>query len=385
MRLALVTGSRSEWRLVEPLLRAANASNDTQPLLFVTGTHLSTRHGRTVTQIRAAGWEPAACIDILEAEDTPLAVARATARAVDGFAEALVRHAPDWVVVSGDRYESFAAAVAVTMVGIPLAHVAGGETDVATNQDCNLRNAMTKLAQAHFVAHELARERVLALGEEPWRVCISGLPSLDRIETQCAARSDLARAELVPEDRRFVLVSYLPVTLRAAESLAQLDVLLAALAQVPEFHKLVILSNADAGGHEHDCRIAAWAADRTDVTSVAALEPALYLAALRHCACFVGNSSSGVIESPVFGTPVVIVGARQDGRPRADNVLDVADPTVSTLVAALKAQLAGGRYASGCSPFGDGCAAERICRELRALRSRPDLMTKRVVVPELIA
>src|SRR5262245_51946369 len=120
MRIALVTGSRSDWRMIEALLASARADGRTDARLYVTGTHLSERHGRTIEHIERAGWSPTASIPILETTDTPMTVARATGRAVSGFVDALGNDnrggRPDWVIVTGDRYESFAAGVAATML-----------------------------------------------------------------------------------------------------------------------------------------------------------------------------------------------------------------------------------------------------------------------------
>ena len=172
MRIALITGSRSDWGLVEPMLRAASERDDLTPLLIVMGSHMSERHGRSIDSIRAAGWRPAACVDACEADDSPAAMTRITGRLIAGLADTLDEMAPDWVVVTGDRFDAFAAATAATTLAIPLAHVAGGATDLFTNYDGNLRNAMTKLAALHFVAHRTARQDVRAVGggdpTAPW-------------------------------------------------------------------------------------------------------------------------------------------------------------------------------------------------------------------------
>ncbi|MBN2446088.1 MAG: UDP-N-acetylglucosamine 2-epimerase, partial [Phycisphaerae bacterium] len=298
---------------------------------------------------------------------------------------ALCEQRPAWVVVTGDRYESFGAAVAATMLGIPLAHVAGGETDVATNQDGNLRNAMTKLAQLHFVANDVAADRVRALGEEPWRVRVVGLPSLDNLLATPAERSLLEANSLAPPGMPFVLVSFLPVTLHPVQSQQHLRILLEALSSIGGAHKLCVLSNADSGGDEHDALIRRWAAGRPDVSLSAALSAEQYTAALRHCACYVGNSSSGVIETPVFGTPSVIVGIRQSGRARAANIVDEMEPTVASLSLAIQRQIEHGPFANVRSPFGDGHAAQRICHSLAECADAEDLMSKHLVAAETIA
>lgn len=380
MRIAFVTGSRADWRMIEPLLAAARDSGAVDARLIVTGTHLSPRHGRTLAHITAAGWSPAASVEIVADHDAPLAVARATGQAVTGIAEALAALRPAWTVVAGDRYESFAAGVAATMLGAPLAHIGGGETDVSTNQDCNLRNALTTLAQVHCVAHPLAAARLRALGEQADRVHVTGLPSLDALVSDTRNLQDDAAGDPAIVDHPFILASFLPVTLRPAESRAHLQALLAALAAVRGMHVIFVLSNGDAEGDRHDAAIERWAAGRPHTTLLTDLSPCAYQVALRRCACYVGNSSSGVIETPVYGTPAVIVGSRQDGRPRAPNVRDVRTPTAEQVYAAIAAQLEHGRYAAGSSPWGDGRAAGRVLGILQAARNAADLMSKRLVL-----
>lgn len=376
LRVVLITGSRSDWRCVKPVLEAAQADPEFEPRLIVTGTHLSSRHGFTADELPTAALR----VPILDGPDEPLAIAAATGRGVERLANAIAAQRADWVVVVGDRYESFAGGLAATMLAIPLAHIGGGETDIATNQDCNLRNALTKLSQLHFVSHATAAERVRALGEEPWRVCVSGLPSLDDLHKHGRTWQDLAAAAPLDPARPFLLASFLPVTLRPAESQRHLSVLLGALDQLEAAQVLFVLSNGDATGDQHDAVVRAWASRRADAHLVSHLSCAVYAFALEHAACYVGNSSSGVIEAPLLGTPVVMVGSRQDGRPRAQNVRDEPNPSAASLATAIRVQLRHGRYSAGASPWGDGRAAARICARLKADRGKADLMSKRLVV-----
>lgn len=390
MRICLVTGSRSEWGLIEPILRAARERPGLLPLLIVTGSHVSRRHGYTLEEVRAVGPEPAVVVDpgcgeselSASASEASSDVARMAARMVGGIGEALAALRPEWVVVAGDRFEAFAAAAAAALLARPLAHVGAGETDVATNLDGNLRNAITKLAAVSFVAHESARRRVLALGEEAWRVRVVGLPSLDRLEERCATREELLAAGLVPAGRPFILGSYFPVTHQPEDSRRLLEVWLDALAGLDDLHKLIVVTNADAGADAYERRIRAWAAARRDVTLAASIPAPRYLAALKHAACYVGNSSSGVIEAPAFGTPAVIVGTRQQGRPKTDGVRELPDPSSAELRDAVRGALRGARPAAGRSLFGDGRAAPRICDALIELAGRPDLCVKRLVGAE---
>ncbi len=377
LKLGFITGSRSEWPLIEPIFRAARERPDLDARLIVAGSHLSDRDGRSVDAIRAAGFEPDVCIEPNEARHAPCDIARATGRMLAGFADWFDVMTLDWVVVAGDRYEAFAAASAASILGLPIAHVAGGETDVATNYDGNLRNAITKLAHVHFVANRLAAARVLATGEEPWRVKPTGLPSLDGLDRRGVSRDELIDGGLIPEDGPFILASYFPVTMQPAESRRLLDVWLEALGLV-EAHKVIILANADAGADEYAAAIKAWAANRKDASLAASLPVSVYLGALREAACYAGNSSSGLIETPLLGTPAVMVGTRQQGRAAGANAVVLPNPTVEELAAAIREQVAHGPWPGRASPWGDGAASGRICEHLVVMRTNPDLLIKRI-------
>jgi UDP-hydrolysing UDP-N-acetyl-D-glucosamine 2-epimerase len=381
MDVVFISGSRADWRLVEPLVRTAQAQPTLTASLVLTGSHLSGRHGQTAKWVCEAGIKPLAEIPILSEADTAANVTTATGTAVIEIGHVLAERNPDWVVVVGDRYESFAGGLAATMLGIPLAHVAGGETDESTNQDGNLRNALSKLAQVHFVANRAARERVLVLGEEPWRVIETGLPSLDQLAGSAGLRSTLEHAGLIPQRAKFALVSFLPVTLEADQAERDLEALLGAFDET-SLHKLWVLSNADAGGDQLDARILEWAKGRSDVTLSPALSLEQYATALKHAALYIGNSSSGVIESPIFGTPSIIVGRRQQGRAASANVTVIDVPDAESIGVAIRKALHSSRTA-GVSPFGDGQAAPRICKALVQLRNREDLMRKRLIVREV--
>jgi UDP-N-acetylglucosamine 2-epimerase len=219
---------------------------------------------------------------------------------------------------------------------------------------------------------------VRALGEEPWRIHVTGLPSLDGIEERAATRAELVAQGLIPQRAPFILASYFPVTMQAQESRQLLDMWLESLNRL-DVHKLIIRANADAGANDYAAAIDAWAEETKDATIVASLTPSLYLAALRETACYVGNSSCGLIEAPLLGTPVVMLGTRQEGRLAGPHAVVLRSPTVDELVAAVQAQVAHGPYRGLTSPWGDGAASGRICDALASMRSLPELLIKRLV------
>lgn len=193
-RIALVTGGRADYGLVRPIRAALAARAETTPLLVVAAAHLSAAHGGEASLFDAEGIAADASVDMLVAGDTPLATARSIGAGVAGFAEAFARLRPDALVLVGDRFEILAAASAALALRLPIAHVHGGEVTQGA-YDEQIRHAVTKMSHLHFVAAEPFARRVLAMGEEPWRVTVSGAPGLDNLSSvPPMSRAELAAA-----------------------------------------------------------------------------------------------------------------------------------------------------------------------------------------------
>jgi UDP-hydrolysing UDP-N-acetyl-D-glucosamine 2-epimerase len=376
--IAVVTVARSDWGHLTPVLTELRASSDVRLLLFVGGTHLSDAFGRTVELIEGEGWPIAERIEMLEPSDAPEAIAASIGRGVAGFGRAYARHRPDLVVVLGDRFEMLSAAAAALPFVLPVAHLHGGEVTEGAI-DNQIRHAITKCAHLHFVSAEPHARRVTAMGEEPWRIHNVGAPGLDRIRTarlllrdELAQRLDLARAD------RWLIVTYHPATLEYQDTGRHTDELLAALEKV-DATCVVTYPNADTAGRTIIARLEEFAGRHDRVRLVRNLGDDVYLSLLRHADAMVGNSSSGLIEAPSFELPVVNVGARQAGRLRAANVVDVGperDEILAGVDAALTPAVRAGL--SGMkNPYGDGHAAARIVRVLRTVELGATLTRKR--------
>ncbi len=382
-QVAVLTGARSDYGVLLGALRAIDAHPRLRLRLVVTGGHLSEQHGLTVREIEADGWEIAARVPIVESDTagSDLGAARSMGRAVTGLAEAFDELAPDVTLFLGDRYETFAGALAAATLRLPIAHVGGGECDHATCLDGHLRNALTQLAHVHFVACDAYADRLVGLGQDPWRTHVVGLPSLDGLTDDLMTRQELEGSLGVALRGRVVVVTYLPVTLRPDDSRTELRAMLAALDTQPDATIVVTLSNADAGGRWVDDAVRAFAAERPDVHAFASLGRRRYTSLLSVADAVVGNSSSGLIETPSFGVPTVNIGVRQEGRLRADNVVDVAgqvEPIADALDQALHDETLRARAAAATNPFGDGHAGERIAAILSELTIDRRLMEKRV-------
>ena len=341
-RIAVFTGSRAEYGLLRHLIAAIAAEPGLALQLIVSGSHLSARHGRTVAEIEADGLKPAALVP-LSLEATPLpTMAELSAEALAGVGQALERLQPQLLIMLGDRYEAFAAAAAAHLLGIPIAHLHGGETTGGAVDD-RLRHAISQLSSWHFTAAEPYRQRVMAMGHPPERVWTVGPMVLDGLlAAPPASRSAFETATGFRFGHRNLLITYHPETLRPDRGVAGFEALLAALERVP-CQVLFTHPNADAGSEQLLPRLQAFVQHHPDrCWALPSLGQQRYLAALQLFEAMAGNSSSGVIEAPLLGMPVLNIGGRQAGRLRHGGVQDVpADP--EAIAAGLEQVLATGQ------------------------------------------
>jgi UDP-hydrolysing UDP-N-acetyl-D-glucosamine 2-epimerase len=377
-RIAVVTVARSDYGHLRSVLDGIQAEPALELVLVAAATHFSADHGATLGEIEADGYAVAARVPMTDADDSALGVDRSIARGVSGFGEALEDLAPDLVVVLGDRYEMHAAALAAVPFRIPIAHIHGGESSEGAFDE-SLRHSITKLSHLHFAATEEYARRIVQMGEEPWRVAVSGAPGLDaisRLEPLPGAQLD----ELVglSLDEPTVLVTYHPPTLTRGGAAREAGELLAALEEV-HVQVLFTAPNADPESHDVLALVQDFAASHEHASFVASLGSRAYLSALHRVSALAGNSSSGVIEAASFELPVVNVGDRQQGRIRAANVIDApgrSDELVAALRRALSAEFRAG-LAGLVNPYGDGRAAERIVARLRDAPLDRGLLVKR--------
>lgn len=344
-------------------------SDDLRLHLIASGSHLAPDLGRTICEIEAEGIPVADRVEMLLASDTPEGIAASMGLGVIGFAHAFQRFRPDILVVLGDRFEMHAAALAALPFAIPVAHIGGGElTEGAIDE--SLRHSMTKLAHLHFPATQEYGRRIVQMGEEPWRVTVTGALSLDNLrEFRPLPVDELAGLVGMPlSPQGFLLVTFHPVTLEYREAGRQTEELLAALGQVG-LPAVITLPNADTAGREVRRRMVAYAQQRADVVAVENLGTRAYFTAMSLAAAMVGNSSSGIVEAPSFGLPVVNIGSRQRGRLRAANVLDVGYGREEIAAATGRAVAAEFRTALRglANPYGDGHAAERVLARLSSI------------------
>ncbi len=377
-RICVATGSRAEYGLLRNVMHLLRDESRVDLSLLVTGMHLVPEFGMTVDEIVADGFLVSERVESQLASDTPSGMVKSMGLGVIGCTDSLVRLAPDVLVLLGDRYEIFAVAMAASFLGIPVAHISGGEVTEGAVDDW-VRHAITKASWWHFVAAEPYRRRVIQLGESPERVFCVGDPGLDSVDRLVRLDRKTLEGHLgLKFAPRIFLVTYHPATLGDSDPETAFAALLEALDHFNDATVILTRPNADAGGRALALMADAWAERNAGrARSVVSLGQERYLSLMRHADAVIGNSSSGIVEAPALKVPTVNIGSRQDGRLRATSIIDCSE-THEAIVAAIEAVLC--QSFRDCLPgtvsvYGDLGASERIAEHLLTL-PLPDRLRK---------
>jgi UDP-hydrolysing UDP-N-acetyl-D-glucosamine 2-epimerase len=392
--VAVFTGNRAEYGLQFPILRAIAAHPDLDYRLLVSGAHLDKDFGSTLDEIMSDGFTISSEVQIDLPEDSLYGTAIAIGNGIVSATRALARCNPDLLVVYADRFEGFAALVAGTQMGIPTAHVEGGDVTQGGALDDSIRHAMTKLAHLHFATNQEAANRILAMGEEPFRVFNVGFPAIDLIaEGQFApVEAVRARFHLVP-DRPVIVFTQHSIATQYEHATDQIRPALGALESVARdgYQVIVTYPNNDAGGRRIIAEI-----ERFRGKHVPGVQ--FHKSVGRHTyhglinlagaggtsggAC-VGNSSSGIKETPAFGCPTVDIGSRQLGRLSANNILHVGydEDEIRT---AIHRCVKDAEFVASCraceNPYGNGGAGMAIAEVLASVEMGHRLLTKQMTL-----
>ena len=380
--IAVVTSSRADYSHLYWPLHELSQHPDVELKLIVLGAHLSPQFGETAREIEKDGFPIAARLECLLSSDTDVGMAKTLGLAVLSLADLLAQMRPDLLLLIADRYEMLAPAAVALTLRIPIAHIEGGEVSEGAIDDA-VRNALTKMSHIHFTSTEGARARVIAMGEEPWRVHRAGAPSLDHLRrSRLLSQKELEEKLQVDLRTAPYLVAYHPVTL-LRDTTQEADALFAALGEIsaPIFF---CYPNSDAGNHALLERTKHFLATRRDARLFVNLDPVTYWSLLGEVAVLIGNSSSGIMEAASFSLPVVNIGFRQKGRERARNILDAEADVLAIRAKIAEAAKPSFResLAGMTNPYGDGHAAEKIVQVLTSTPLTEDLIIKRAVSTE---
>lgn len=335
-RICIFTSTRADWGQLRGLAEEVRKTAGMHVSLLVSGAHLSKAFGMTVCEIEADGFDVNDRVDILRFDDSSLGICRTMGLALVGYGEALGRLKPDILVILGDRYEAFCAAAAAQILRIPVAHIHGGETTEGAMDEA-FRHSITKMAHLHFPSCDEYRRRIIQLGENPERVFNVGALAIENIrKISLMSRVELEKSIQLELSKPFFLITFHPVTLEKETAETQFKELLDALDQFPE-HKIIFTkANADTDGAIINEMIDEYAAVRPKrCLAVMSLGLRRYLSAMSLCDAVVGNSSSGLLEAPVFQVPTVNIGDRQKGRLRTKSIID-CEPDCDSVVSAVQ-------------------------------------------------
>ena len=378
-KVAVMTGTRADFGLLRPLIAELDSRADTTLQLIATGTHLSAAHGNTLSEITAAGFSVAASVSIWNAEDSALGAAIDTGVAVAEFSRTLSALQPDVVVVLGDRLEAFAMASAAVVLQIPVAHIHGGELTLGAMDD-SLRHAITKLSYLHFATTDEHAARIVRMGEEPSRVYNFGAPVLDTLSGMHFMQRDELEAKFgIAFGARTALMTFHPAALDEAPAAEMFEELLAAIDAMHECHFIFTGTNNDIGSERIRDLMVEFVATHADrVSYVESFGQQGYLSAMHHVDLVVGNSSSTVLEAPLLGTPSVLVGNRQEGRPLSASVIK-ASADRAELLQAMRRGISdefAGEIAGQGTPFGQPGFAAKAAEVLATVKFATPLKKK---------
>jgi UDP-hydrolysing UDP-N-acetyl-D-glucosamine 2-epimerase len=378
-RIAVITSSRADYSHLYWPLRDLSENENVDLKIIALGSHLSPEFGNTVEEIVDDGFQIESRIECLLSSDSDVGMAKTIGIATLSLADLFGQMRPHLLLLIADRYEMLAPASVALALRIPIAHIEGGEISEGAIDDA-VRNALTKFSHIHFTSTHAARERVIAMGEEEWRVHRAGAPSLDHLRRRTLLGREQLEERLALNLRTHtILVVYHPMTI-ARDTLEEVDAVFMALESLTD-QILFCYPNADAGSRALIDRTKSFLTRRGHGKLFTNLDTMTYLSLLRQVDMLVGNSSSGIMEAASFSLPAVNVGLRQQGRERARNLLDADAHPTSILEAVHTARSSEFRQSllGMENPYGDGCASERIVRVLTTIPLTQELLMKRHV------
>lgn len=377
-KACILTGTRAEYGLLNPVMKAINRHPQLKLQVLVTGMHLEKQYGFTINEIIKDGFKINARVKLSPKSDKGSDVAKAIGSAIIKMAAALERLNPDFLLVLGDRFEPLAGVIAAAYMNIPIAHIHGGDSAKA-GLDEPVRHSITKFAALHFVASKKSYERVIGMGEDKWRTFNTGAPSLDTIlHSPSASRQDIERYIRLKLPKRYILMIQHPVSTEPKKARTQIKETLAAIKHL-KIPTMIIYPNSDSGGRVIIREIKK-IENLNYIKTFISLPHKIYLGLMKNCSVMIGNSSSGIIESSSFKIPVVNIGIRQEGRERTDNVID-CDHKKSEITKSIKKAISPKfqeKLKNIKNPYGNGTSGKRIAHILSQIKINDKLIQKKL-------
>ncbi len=370
-RICVVVASRANYGRVKSVMKAIKKHPNLDLILIVGASALLDRFGNITKIIEDDGFKIHRSIHYVIEGENLTTQAKSTGLGIIELATAFQDLKPDAVITVADRFETMATAIAATYLNIPLIHLQGGE--ISGNIDDRVRHSITKLADVHFVATELSAKRVIKMGENPKYVFNFGCPSIDvligqNLEINSAImKNQLGAGIPLNWKRPYILMLQHPVTTSFGEGFEQVTETLNALKAIPNFQKLVMWPNIDAGSDDVSKGIRHFREYNMSepIYYYKNFTPENFARVLKNATCCVGNSSSFIREGSFLGVPAVLVGDRQKDREHGENIV-FSEYNTKEIVKKIKSIIKVG-YFKQDKLFGDGSAGEKIADKIYQL------------------
>ena len=375
-KVAFITGSRGEWGYIRPVLRLIEKDPNLDYSIIATHMHLLPEFGMSVREIEKDGFHVDEKIHMTFDGYTAATMTKSLACLLLELPTVLQRIKPDIVLLAGDRGEQLMGAIAASHMNIPVAHIQAGE--LSGNVDGVVRHAITKLAHVHFAANKEFATRVKRLGEQNFRIHVTGAPLVDElVKGFVTPKNILKRKYRLNHNGRFILAVQHSVTEEEGQAGKQVVETLEALIDC-DWPTIFIYPNADAGSAMIRKRLKDF--KRPHIRLFRNLSRQDYLGLMSSASVMVGNSSSGIMEAPTFGTPCVNIGNRQNGRPQAKNVINSGHTKTEIIKAIRKAVTPTfkAQAKKSINPYGNGKASEKIVKILKNLDINDRLLNKKM-------
>ncbi len=329
-QIALVTGGRSDYGLLKPIIQELSFSKLYDLKLFVTGSHLSPEFNSTFKVIEEDGFKISDKVEMLLSTDTDYGVAKSIGLGVISFVESFKNHSIQKVIVLGDRYEIFAAVQAAAFLKLKIVHIHGGEVTEGVLDD-SIRHSITKFSHIHFVANEQYKKRIIQLGEDPNSVFNVGAPGLDNIKrTKLLSKIEIEKKFKISFKKTIFLATFHPLMI-SLKNTNGIEEFLGALNEFKNSTIIFTYSNADSGSKEIIKKINNFVKKRENCYIFNSLGSQNYYSFLKLADLVIGNSSSGIIEAPFLKTPTVDIGDRQKGRLKASSIVTVSENKIKII------------------------------------------------------
>jgi UDP-hydrolysing UDP-N-acetyl-D-glucosamine 2-epimerase len=376
-KILYITGTRADYGLMRFVLREIEEHPKLELEIVATGMHLMEEFGMTVEEVEKDGFKIHE-IDATYENDNKESIANFIGKFIQLLTKKVKEIKPDIILLLGDRGEMLAGSIVGAYLTIPIAHLHGGE--ITSTVDEFARHAITKLAHIHLPATELSAKRIILMGEESWRVHVVGAPGLDLILNENLIEPmELAKKYNLDLSEPIILVVQHPVTTEVEDAPNQIRETLEAFSEL-KYQTVLVYPNADAGGRKMIEVIKEYE-KYPFIRAFKSIPHKEYLSLMRIASVLIGNSSSGIIEAPSFSLPAVNIGSRQEGRQRAENVIDV-DYDKEQIKAAITKALHDEDFreeVKNCkNPYGDGKAGVRIADILSKIKIDKKLLQKRL-------